>query len=181
MLKTLNVFRFLLFLSLSSLLAACGAFQRGPESTDGWLVDLPPIVPGSAYQVSRAQHYPLASDAPLFVVGSDERIASNFGSALASHFQQVETAEKAELAFTSGFMLELDGDTKAKRLVIRITDLSTKKTFDRVRIDFSSPAPLANSSGASIDDRGKEGNTRPIDRRVRSALIDAAASIAGHS
>lgn len=133
--------KFFLFGSLSILLlAGCGSWQRGPDSVDEWLVN---------YKVERQQHYPVASDVSLYLLGDDEQMLKSFESSLNSHFQHVSIPEALDGITNSGFVLELDKDPEAKRLLIRITDLSSQKTFDRVKIEFDNPKSLAgdNSSG----------------------------------
>ena len=95
-------------------------------------------------------------------------IVENFESALNAHFQHVKIVDGQAPDASAGFVLELDKDQRARRLVIRITDLSSQKTFDRVKIDFSKERSLAVQ---------KEPGS--VDTHMGLALDAAAAKIAG--
>jgi len=153
--------RFFLFGFFSIVfLAGCGNWQRGPEAVDEWLVN---------YQVERQQHYPVATDVSLYLKGDDEQILTSFESSLNSHFQHVSIPETLDGITNSGFVLELDKDPDAKRLLIRITDLSSQKTFDRVKIEFDNPKSLAGDT-----------STGKHNLSLQRALNVAAAKIAGN-
>jgi len=142
------------------LLVGCGSWQRGPDAVDEWLVN---------YQVERQQHYPLAADVSLYLKGGDRQILRSFETSLNSHFQHVSIPEAPDGITGSGFVLELDKDLDAKRVLIRITDLSSQKTFDRVKIEFSNQKSLEDDSGS-----GKHAVS------LQRALNVAAAKIAGN-
>lgn len=146
----------LLYLSLPWL-ASCSSLNQGAEVVDEWLLGMSarqPIISG--YKVERQRHYPVAIDARLLIEGDDEDIVGGFQRALKAHFQHVDVLHKNEpkpQEFTpqqvAGFHLKVDKDQTASRLTIRITDISTNQTFDRVRIDFNNSSAL--SDDASVD------------------------------
>ena len=151
------------------LTTSCSALKSGPDPVDEWLVKLQNVTAVKAtYELEREQHYPLASHSPLFVKGEDRHIVENFESALNAHFQHVKIVDGQAPDASAGFVLELDKDQRARRLVIRITDLSSQKTFDRVKIDFSKERSLAVQ---------KEPGS--VDTHMGLALDAAAAKIAG--
>ncbi len=130
------------------------------------------------YEVSRQQHYPLSSEANLYVTGADQELVAQLSEALAPYFKSVSAAgEQTPAAAHTGFELHIERLPNSGRegsilvrqdrehLSVTVRDLDQSMAFDRVLIRVEREDLLV---------MGRSG--------LRSrALTEAAAQLAGDS
>ena len=139
-------YRLFTVLMLNSLVA-CAVLDSTPLA-DHIPSQLRGVVPmADHYQVSRQQHYPLSSEASLYVTGADSELVGQLSHALAPYFKSVNAAGATTPASAhTGFELHIerlpnsgrDGSLLVRQdsehLSVTVRDLDRSLAFDRVLI-----------------------------------------------
>ena len=138
--------RFTAILVLLNLLCSCAVVERTPLARH-IPAEMRSAVPlADHYQVSRQQHYPLSSEASLFVTGEDHDLVAQLSVALAPYFKSVSAAgEHPPAAAHTGFELHIERLPNSGRegmllrkdnehLSVTVRDLDQAMAFDRVLI-----------------------------------------------
>lgn len=104
----------------------------------------------SYYDVSRAQHYPLSSQAALYVQGQDSELVDQFAAALRHHFQLVQAGSADTSAQShTGFVLKVEqlcmntadvnqasdaSQSDRQQFRVTVSDIDKGDAFDSVTI-----------------------------------------------
>lgn len=140
------------------------------------------VVPvASYYDVGREQHYPLSSEANMYVAGEDDQLVAQFIAALEHHFQYVSAVDEGRaVPAHTGFVLNvkaMDGERNqsvdsesgavqdAQRFRVTVSDIDRGQVFDSVTIKLKRQSLWLNDSTELRD----------------HAFKDAAAKLAGDS
>lgn len=142
---------YLLLFALFAGLFACSSTSKNEVNLDEWLIESNRTRSFlSGYSVFRQQHYPVSTQAPIYVGGDDRQLVAAFSKALRVHFSSVNELLGDTGPNSEGFYLLMEpvrpvtasysaSGAEFKRINIKITDINKNYLFDKLTIDLSTP------------------------------------------